>query len=182
MTNRLTLSFSLATYALLALALSAGLLIGAWIFQYGFGYAPCQMCFWQRHAHKAVIGIAVLVAVLQAVQGRSYRLGAVLIILAFLVSAGLALWHVGVELKWIEALPSCSSAGVDLDSLSGVDLLGSLDKKIRPPACSEVAWSFLGVSMAGWNAVASLGGATLGVLALVKDATIGGLASAPKEA
>ena len=75
MTNRLTLSFSLATYALLALALSAGLLIGAWIFQYGFGYAPCQMCFWQRHAHKAVIGIAVLVAVLQAVQGRSYRLG-----------------------------------------------------------------------------------------------------------
>ncbi len=178
MTHRLTLS----TYALLALVLSAGLLIGAWIFQYGLGYAPCQMCFWQRHAHKAVIGIAALVALLQALQGRSYRLGAVLIILAFLVSAGLALWHVGVELKWIEALPSCSAADVDLDALSGADLLGSLDKKIRPPACSEVAWSFLGLSMAGWNAVASLSGAILGVLALRRDATIGGLASVSKEA
>ena len=26
---------------------SAALLIGAWTFQYS-GYAPCQMCIWQR--------------------------------------------------------------------------------------------------------------------------------------
>ena len=45
---------------ILAILLSGGLLIGAWIFQYGFGYAPCTMCYWQRHAHKAVIILAVI--------------------------------------------------------------------------------------------------------------------------
>ena len=49
----------------IALLLSGGLLGGAWIFQYGFGYFPCTMCYWQRHAHKVVLGIAVLWLILR---------------------------------------------------------------------------------------------------------------------
>ena len=49
-----------------ALGLSGGLLVGAWIFQYGFGYLPCTMCYWQRHAHKAVLGVAALWLILRA--------------------------------------------------------------------------------------------------------------------
>lgn len=154
------------SYALLALALSASLLIGAWIFQYGFGYAPCQMCYWQRHAHKAVIVLSVLVTVWQFAKGRSFKGGIWLIILAFLVSAGLALWHVGVEMGYIEALPSCMGGDVDMGAINGGDLLGSLGKKIKPPACSEVAWSLFGISMAGYNAIASLLGAAMGMVAL----------------
>jgi len=107
------MTFSARTYAPLALALSASLLIGAWIFQYGFGYAPCQMCYWQRHAHKGVIAVCVLVIIWQLAKGEGMRVGARnlgtgLIMLAFLVSAFFALWHTGVELGFIEALPSCS--------------------------------------------------------------------------
>jgi disulfide bond formation protein DsbB len=29
--------------------------------------------------------------------------------------------------------------------------------KLRPPACDKAAWVFLGISMAGWNALVSLG-------------------------
>ena len=155
------------SYAAVALVLSAALLIGAWIFQYGFGYAPCQMCYWQRHAHKAVIGISVLVMIWNMANGaRKRRFGTVLIMLAFLISAGLALWHVGVEMGIIEALPSCAGASVDLSAIGNGDLLGSLDKKIKPPACSEVAWSLFGISMAGYNAIVSLLGAAMGAVAL----------------
>ena len=156
------------TYAAFALALSAALLIGAWIFQYGFGYAPCQMCYWQRHAHKAVIGVSVLALIWHMVNGaRAARALTVLIILALLLSAGLALWHVGVEMGFIEALPSCMGGDVDMSAMGG-DLLGSLDKKIKPPACSEVVWSLFGISMAGYNAIFSLMGAAMGVVALGK--------------
>ena len=29
--------------------------------------------------------------------------------------------------------------------------------KLKAPSCEEAAWIFLGVSMAGWNALASVG-------------------------
>ncbi len=159
------------SYAVLALLLSSSLLIGAWIFQYGFGYAPCQMCYWQRHAHKAVIGVSLLVIIWQLAKGEGLRpsarkMGTGLIILAFLGSAFLALWHTGVELGYIEALPSCSGGDVDVDAIRNTDLLGSLEKKIKPPACSEVPWSLFGVSMAGYNAIFSLLGAAMGMFAI----------------
>lgn len=153
-----------------ALILSASLLIGAWVFQYGFGYAPCQMCYWQRHAHKAVIVLSAVFCGLFLLRGRALspflaRLGTRLITLAFLVSTGLALWHVGVEQGFIEALPSCSGGDVDLDAITGGDVLGSLSNKIKPPACSDIPWSLMGISMAGYNALFSALGAVLGGLA-----------------
>jgi len=78
---------------ILAVLLSGGLLIGAWIFQYGFGYAPCTMCYWQRHAHKAVIIIAVMTFVV-GLYRPSYQKGLIwLTVLALLVSAGIAFWQ-----------------------------------------------------------------------------------------
>ena len=44
------------------------------------------------------------------------------------------------------------------------DLLGGA--KIAPPACDKAAWVFLGLSMAGWNALASLGLTALSLLAV----------------
>ena len=33
--------------------------------------------------------------------------------------------------------------------------------KVPLVRCDQVQWAFLGISMAGWNAILSLGGATL---------------------
>jgi disulfide bond formation protein DsbB len=138
--------------------LSGGLLIGAWIFQYGFGYAPCKMCYWQRHAHKLVVVIAVIALLAPVVNSDYPRLFTGLLSLIFLTSFGLAMWHVGVEYKWWEGPKSCSGIAPNFDTK---DLLAALDKKIRPPACSEAVWHFLGLSMAAWNAIISLAGAAL---------------------
>ena len=118
------------------------------------------MCYWQRHAHKAVIGVAALAIVMNITKTGSARLWLWLIAVAFLVSFALAFWHVGVEYKWWEGPKSCMG-GADIGALSGTDLLSSLDDPVKLPACSDAVWHFLGLSMAGWNALISLGAAVL---------------------
>lgn len=150
--------------ALFAGVLSFGLLSGAWIFQYGFGYAPCIMCFWQRYAHMAVIGIAVAVILARAAFGTGEALpkwlGPALLIVALLGSAGLGGFHVGVEFGWWEGPKACAAANIsDLAVIDPNDPLAFLSEPLGPIACSDVVWSFLGLSMAGWNMLVSLVGA-----------------------
>lgn len=137
----------------IALALVAGsgaLLLGALYFQYVAGLAPCPLCLYQRYAH----GIAIAFALGAAANGRFSRalLGAAG--LALLGGAAVAGFHVGVEQHWWAGLESCvggAGAGLSLDELKD-QLLGT------PVArCDEIAWSLFGVSMAGWNGLASLG-------------------------
>lgn len=150
--------------------LSAALLCGAWTFQYGFGYAPCQMCYWQRHAHKAVLGLAAIGLVIRYVGKPDIRVINALLLLALLGSAALGFWHMGVEYKWWEGPKTCLAGPLDLDSISrGADLLNSLNTPIKPPACSDAAWHFLGLSMAGWNMLMSLcGAAAMAIFGLAK--------------
>lgn len=143
---------------LLLFAISGSLLIGALMFQYIGGLAPCEMCHWQRWAHLAVLVLAGL-AVLTG-----NRLFGWLAILAMLVSAGLGLFHAGVEQKWWEGITACSApiaAG-----MSSADMLDSL---MNAPLvrCDAIPWSFLGVSMAGWNALISLGAALVAAAVLI---------------
>jgi len=143
----------------IALALSGGLLVGAWIFQYGFGYLPCTMCYWQRHAHKVVLGLAALWLVLRAMGVEAAESLRWAVALALLVSFGIAAWHMGVEYGWLEGPKSCSAGSTFVPEVDPANPLGFLDTKVQPPACSEAVWHFLGLSMAGWNAAVSLIGA-----------------------
>jgi disulfide bond formation protein DsbB len=143
----------------IALALSGGLLVGAWIFQYGFGYLPCQMCYWQRHAHKAVLALAALWLVLRAIGVEAAEMLRWAVVIALLVSFSLAAWHVGVEYGWLEAPPTCLAGSLDVPDVDLNDPLAFLSEPVKPPACSEAVWHFLGLSMAGWNAALSLIGA-----------------------
>lgn len=148
------------TAPLFALLLSGGLLIGAWIAQYGFGYYPCTMCYWQRHVHKAVVAVAAL-ALLTTFLGLPLRKALVLmLVLLFIGSAGLAFYHAGVEFKWWAGPQTCSAPlSGEMTNFSGENLFDQLDQKIKPPSCSEAVWFFLGLSMAMWNGLLSLFGA-----------------------
>lgn len=159
--NFIKSSLTASRWPWFALLLSGGLLCGAWFFEYVLGYAPCQMCYWQRDAHKAVILVSVLALILNFKSFGNPKVWAGLIGLAFLVSAGVAFWHMGVEFKWWEGPKTCVTGTPELGGLSGDDLLASLDAPMKLPGCSEAAWHFLGLSMAGWNMITSLGGAVL---------------------
>jgi disulfide bond formation protein DsbB len=127
------------------------------------------MCYWQRYAHMGVLGIAAAIIPVRLAFGPRLLpqwLGPTLLILALLFSAGLAGYHVGVEFGLLEGPRQCA-AGTP-GTLAPYDLndpLAVLDGPISGPSCSDVAWRFLGLSMAAWNGVFSLGGA-LGVAKL----------------
>lgn len=126
---------------------SAGLLLAALAFQYVGGLAPCVLCIWQRWPHL----VAVLIGLI-ALKSRHPVLP-VLGALAALTSAAIGVFHVGVEQEWWQGLAQCS-----VNTLSGVsagDLLNTDVTVGAPAACDKVAWSFLGLSMAAWNVLAS---------------------------
>ena len=140
---------------------SLALLAGAFLFQ-SLGYAPCALCLWQRWPHAAAIAIAV-VALALGVRALAW-LGA----LAALTTAGIGLYHTGVERDWWEGPTSCSGGATDLGSLYGAALLSMDAPSIV--LCDEVAWEFLTLSMASWNALFSIALAVIWIMAARRPA------------
>ncbi len=144
---------------LIAAAGSLALLLGAFVFQ-ALGYAPCKLCIWQRWPHGAAIGAGALVALTGpwAIWGIAGALSA-------LGTAGIGVFHAGVELRWWQGPSTCTGGADALGGLSGDQLL-SLDAPVDIVLCDEVVWAFAGVSMAGWNAIISFMLAALWIMAL----------------
>jgi len=141
---------------------SLGLLLAAWGFEYLGGLAPCQMCLWQRWPHLVAVPVGVLAL------GVSGALLPLLGAGAALTTAGIGLYHTGVERGFWPGPSACSGGGDDLGAMSGADLL-SLDITGSVVMCDEVAWSLAGLSMASWNALASLALAALWLAAALRS-------------
>ena len=129
---------------LLALA-SAAILLAALALQYLGGLPPCPLCIWQRWPYVALVALGLL--------GWRWRPRALLGVatLVLLGSAGLAAYHVGIEQGWW-ALPGGCVAGGSAESVEELKRLLAE----APPACDQVGFTFLGLTLAGWNLVASL--------------------------
>jgi len=136
---------------LLALLVPTGLLGGALLSQYVGGLYPCEMCYWQRWPHAAAILLA-LWAILSPLHAPRTRPLVLLAALAIAISGGIGVFHAGVELGYWEGITVCTATGA-----------ASLEDIMKVPLvrCDQVQWSLLGISMAGWNAIISLGGAAL---------------------
>ena len=143
-----------AAARIVALLLPVALLGGALGSQYLGGLHPCEMCYWQRWPHAAAIVIAALAFTAPAESSRS-RMLTLLAALAIAVSGAIGVYHAGVEAKIFEGFTQCTATG---KGLSTADLLKQISRAplIR---CDEVQFRFLGISLAGWNAILSLGGA-----------------------
>ncbi|WP_425515498.1 disulfide bond formation protein B [Microvirga antarctica] len=143
--------------ACLVVALAAAATIGgALVFQYGYGYQPCKLCLEQRYPYYFGIPLALLGVVLPQHGGRAILW---LLALLFLASAALGTYHAGVEWGWWLGPSDCGGGGGAAGGSVG-DLLNQLNK-IRVVSCTEAAWRFLGLSLAGWNVLISLALAAL---------------------
>lgn len=147
----------LRVLGVLTAALGAAMLAGAFAFQYLGGLDPCVLCVYQRWPWAAAIVLGVLAAVLSRRAGYA-RIALALAALAMLIGAGIAGFHVGVEQHWWAGTAECG--GVTGKAQTIEELKAQL---MATPVtrCDEVAWSLLGVSMAGWNLIIS---AAAGVL------------------
>ena len=139
----------------LALLVPAVALAAAFGSQYLGHLVPCEMCWWQRYAHLAALPFAL--AAWLAGPGRGRPL-VWLAALAIAVSGGIGFYHAGVELGIFPGFTQCTAqvaAGGSPDDL----LKAIMDAPMV--RCDQVQWSLFGISMAGWNAILSLGGALM---------------------
>jgi disulfide bond formation protein DsbB len=137
---------------------SVALLGGAFAFQVIGGLFPCHLCLQQRWPHGAaiIIGLLALLMAARAPQrGPLTRLLAGCGALAAAATAGLGVYHTGVERGWWAGPDTCSGSG-DIGALAPEDLLNHI---LAAPVirCTDVQWDMLGLSMASWNAVISAG-------------------------
>jgi disulfide bond formation protein DsbB len=148
--------FALRQWPLLALLISAAMLAIAHGFEQFGGLAPCVLCLRQREVYWVALAIAAVGFLLQRVNVRASFVRAVCIALAicFLVGVGIAAYHAGAEWKWWPGPQACASTGGRASAAAMGDLLAGA--RMTMPHCDEAAWVFLGLSMAGWNAVISL--------------------------
>jgi disulfide bond formation protein DsbB len=145
--------------ALLILGAALATIGGALIFQYGFGLTPCKLCLIQRNPYYLAMPLALAAALAPR---RLARLILGLVGIVFLVSLGLGIYHSGVEWGFWLGPSDCGGAGAAPAAGNMNDFLNQL-QTTRVISCTEAAWRFLGLSLAGWNAVISL---VLAVLAL----------------
>ena len=148
MTLRFLTVRRIAVAILLAAAATIG---GALVFEHGFGLLPCKLCLIQRQPYYVAMAFAVATALAPA---RWARWGLAALALIFLVSAGLGGYHAGVEWGFFAGPNDCGGASAPTASSMG-DFMSQL-QTTRVVSCTEAAWSFLGLSLAGWNVVISL--------------------------
>lgn len=142
---------------LVALAVPLALLGGAYGFQYIGGLVPCEMCWWQRYAHFAALGLAVAAFVLPV-----KRLFVALSGLAIAAAAAIGGYHAGVEYGWWKGLTECTTT---VSFSNGGDPLAAI---MAAPVirCDVVQWKLMGISMAGYDFLIS-GAAALVIFALL---------------
>ncbi|HEY8384185.1 MAG TPA: disulfide bond formation protein B [Microvirga sp.] len=147
---------TLRATALVVLAAAAATIGGALVFEHGFGLRPCKLCLVQRNPYYVAMPLALAAAFLPP---RWIRIALALLALVFLVSAGLGAYHAGVEWGFFAGPSDCG--GTPAPSAGSMqDFMKQLETT-RVVSCTEAAWRFLGLSLAGWNVVISLALAAL---------------------
>lgn len=157
--RRLIVALGLASLALIA---------GAWYFELVVGLKPCKLCLEQRAPHYAAIGLAA-VATLLARSRRVQWAALLLLALLMLWSTGLGIYHSGVEWGWFAGPNDCG--GASAPAAAGMQDFMKQLQSVRVVSCTEAAWRLLGLSLAGWNALASLALLALALLGLRRTAT-----------
>jgi disulfide bond formation protein DsbB len=136
------------------------LIAGALGFQYLAHFPPCEMCHWQRWPLIAAIAVAAIAA-FGAKDGGGAKLLAILAIVLVAVSGAIGAYQAGVEWHWWPGPAACTGPRFVLGGLQDLNAPGAV-------RCDVPAWRLFGLSLAGYNALISLGTAVIGAAMLAR--------------
>ena len=159
--------FLLDHWPLAAACASAAMLAAAHAFE-TFGHLnPCHLCLQQRDVYWTALSVGVVGFVLGYMRfGWARRAADGLLALIFLVGMGIAAYHAGVEWKWWPGPASCTGGGAVTATQLSAFLNGARSTVVQ---CDQAAWRMFGLSMAGYNAIISLGLTVLSILAVREE-------------
>ena len=153
LTMRALVEFGVRHAGAMVVAVSALALGVALTAEHGFGLAPCALCDYQRWAYVAsgLLGLVAFQRRRGGGTGQAALLG--LVALAFAAGAALAGFHVGVEQQWWQGSEACVGAAGTPPTVEALRQQLMAAPVVR---CDQVAWALFGVSIAGWNLLASI--------------------------
>ena len=131
---------------------AALLLISVYMLQHLGGLAPCSLCVAQRWPHGVALGLG-LIALIPITKLSMQRILLGLCAISFCVTSVIGVYHSGVEYGWFVGPASCSDT-INSTSLEALRSKLSAQSIVR---CDKVLWSFLGISLAAYNAIISAG-------------------------
>ena len=150
------------SFPIFVLVTSAIVMATVLLSQYWGGLAPCELCLSERWPWD----VAIVIAFVATMGGSRPALPWVALLLAGVFAMGslLAFYHVGVEQHWF-AGPSACTAGATPQTL---DALRAQLLHQQPVRCDEPEWTLFGVSLAGWNLLASLIMAAISIVVFLR--------------
>lgn len=145
------------------------LLLYAYYLQFFDGQEPCPLCMTQRICFY-LVAIFALCSLLTARSSLWRKVSNTLIALSALLGLGVAIRQLWLQSLPADQVPACGPSfefivqTFPLSEAIAIMFRGTGD-------CAEVAWSFLGLSIAGWSAVCFAGLAALAITQLLRKQT-----------
>lgn len=145
---------------------SIGLVVMAFVLEYGFNALPCQMCWWQRYGHWAMAGIASVTFILPRIIPPLY--GLVATWLAALYGLIVAIYQMLVQWKIVPLPEGCGNVGLKIEQDIEA-FLRSLQNPVITPSCDRVDFTILSLSLAEWNAIVMTAVLVVGAVYIYKQ-------------
>lgn len=138
--------------ATIAFVLGVATIAGAWGSELFGGLVPCELCLEQRLAYYWGLPVLALVIILwNRLPSMVFYIAMAIVLAIFAWGLYLATYHAGVEYGFWPGPTACTGTGV---AVSFDDLQNINAAKVIP--CDKVQFSFLGISLAGYNALIQL--------------------------
>jgi disulfide bond formation protein DsbB len=145
--------FAAASLIVLGMAV---VILSALGLQYIGDYIPCELCLKERIPYYSGIPVAMLAALAAAAKAPANVTRSLLGLagVIMLAGTGLSIYHAGVEWAFWAGPASCTSSINSITNNAG-NLLNDLSTQ-HAPSCSVAALRILGISLSGWNVLATL--------------------------
>ena len=137
---------------------SFGVLAAVFAFEHLMGLAPCPLCLNQRIAFYLAVPLGLLAALSATKKPSLSTISFIALTLIFITNSAYGGYHAGIEWGYWPGPASCAGNTFEVTNIE--ELILSLENG-APPSCSEAPWRLFGLSLAGYNMLASLGLALL---------------------
>ncbi|MFD2263298.1 disulfide bond formation protein B [Lacibacterium aquatile] len=147
-------SFGLRARAFTLAGGSLTALLVAFLSQIVGGLQPCILCLYQRWPYVIAIAFALIAGIFgPSGNGKIARLFLMLAGLALLTTAGIGVFHVGVEHGWWTGTAECGN----MIQAGSIEDLRAAINNAPVVRCDQAQWTLLGISIAGYNVLYAVG-------------------------